>query len=93
MKQARFAIALLGVASVCGSPAKAQYVTATIAAGFSPEATAVNPVTNKVYIANINGGTVTVIDGATNATSTVAAGTFPVAIAINPATNKIYVAN
>ena len=38
-------------------------------------AVAVNPVTNKIYVANDNSTNVTVIDGATNATTTVTAGT------------------
>jgi len=38
---------------------------------------AVNPVTNKVYVANNGSNNVTVIDGATNVTTTVAAGTDP----------------
>ena len=39
---------------------------------------AVNPVTNKIYVANYDSDNVTVIDGATNATTTVAAGAQPV---------------
>ena len=54
---------------------------------------AVNPVTNKIYVANYGSANVTVIDGATNTTTTVAAGTTPCAVAVNPVTNKIYVAN
>ena len=54
---------------------------------------AVNPVTNKIYVANQNSNTVTVIDGATNTTATVAAGNTPFAVAVNPVTNKIYVTN
>ena len=54
---------------------------------------AVNPVTNKIYVANTDSNNVTVIDGATNATTTVAAGAHPCAVAVNPVTNKIYVAN
>ena len=54
---------------------------------------AVNPVTNKIYVANCGSSNVTVIDGATNATTTVAAGTYPYAVAVNPVTNKVYVAN
>ena len=55
---------------------------------------AVNPVTNKIYVANCGSASVTVIDGANNATTTVATvGTFPISLAVNPATNKIYVAN
>ncbi len=54
---------------------------------------AVNPVTNKIYVANQNSANVTVIDGTNNTTATVAAGTTPIAVALNPVTNKIYVAN
>ena len=32
--------------------------------GYNPCAVAVNPVTNKIYVANSQSGTVTVIDGA-----------------------------
>lgn len=68
-------------------------VTSAVLAGSGPEAVAVNPVTNKIYVANGDSGTVTVIDGATNATTTVGAGSGPTALAVNPVTNKIYVAN
>jgi len=68
-------------------------VTATVAAGTTPFFAALNPATNKVYIANKADGTVTVIDGLTNATTTVTVGTTPVAIAVNPVTNKIYVSD
>jgi len=54
---------------------------------------AVNPVTNKVYVANWTSNNVTVIDGATNVTTTVAAGMQPHAVAVNPVTNKVYIAN
>ena len=40
-------------------------MTTTVGAGPS-RAVAVNPVTNKIYVANNTNGTVTVIDGATN---------------------------
>ncbi len=73
--------------------AEAQTVTATVAAGSGPFAVAVNPATNKIYVANNGGTTVTVIDGATNTTATVTAGSSPYAVAVNPVTNKIYVAN
>ncbi len=70
-------------------------VTATVAVGSQPQplSVAVNPVTNKIYVANFGSNNVTVIDGATNTTTTVAAGTNPFAVAVNPATNTIYVAN
>src|SRR6266481_4029590 len=83
------AIAFLTLWPLAG---RAQSVTATVAVGISPQAAAVNPVTNKIYVAN-RGGTVTVIDGIANTTTTVAAGTTPNAVAVNPVTNKIYVAN
>ena len=47
--------------------------TATVAPG-DPCAVAVNPVTNKIYVANDDSNNVTVIDGANNTTTTVAAG-------------------
>ena len=61
--------------------------------GSGPSAVAVNPVTNKTYVANLSSANVTVIDGATNATTTVAAGSNPWGVAVNPVTNKVYVAN
>ncbi|UCG43859.1 MAG: hypothetical protein JSU73_04370, partial [candidate division WOR-3 bacterium] len=64
--------------------AMADWVTGTVAAGDRPYAVAVNPVTNKVYVANREGGNVTVIDGATHDTLTVAAGSQPCAVAVNP---------
>jgi YVTN family beta-propeller protein len=71
--------------------------TASVATGTDPNAVAVNPVTNKIYVANQGSNNVTVIDGATNNTTTVAVGTGPgtgpSAMAVNPTTNQIYVAN
>jgi YVTN family beta-propeller protein len=64
-----------------------------IAAGGQPGAVAVNPVTNKIYVANFSDNNITVIDGATNSTATVPVGATPQALAVNPVTNKIYVAN
>ncbi|MBP7686428.1 MAG: hypothetical protein KA765_00895, partial [Thermoflexales bacterium] len=67
--------------------------TTTVNVGALPSAVAVNPVTNKIYIANSGSNTVTVIDGATNGTTTVNVGAFPSAVAVNPVTNQIYVVN
>jgi YVTN family beta-propeller protein len=67
--------------------------TTTVAAGTEPIAVAVNPVTNKIYVANYRSDNVTVIDGATNLTTTLTAGTQPYAVAVNPVTSRIYVAN
>ena len=68
-----------------------------------PRALAVDPATNKIYVANqgslmtptTNPGNVTVIDGATNAITTVAdpKAFAPNSLDINSVTNKIYVAN
>lgn len=59
---------ILAIAStLAGSPvARAQVVVATVPAGTSPFAVAVNPATNRIYVANINSNNVTVIDGATD---------------------------
>ena len=55
---------------------------------------AVNPVTNKIYVCDWSGGSVTVIDGASQtATATVTVGSNPNNVAVNPVTNKIYVPN
>ncbi|MGQ9573062.1 MAG: hypothetical protein ACUVX1_12595 [Chloroflexota bacterium] len=68
--------------------------SAPIAVGSKPWAVAVNPETNRIYVANEGDGTVSVIDGA-NATvvDTVAVGYMPWALAVNPETNRIYVVN
>src|SRR5258708_32192580 len=67
---------------------QAQTVTKTVAAGSTPFSVAVNPVTNKVYVANRDSNNVTVIDGATNTTTTVAAGSDPQTHYVEPGTNK-----
>ncbi|MGH9571487.1 MAG: YncE family protein, partial [Candidatus Angelobacter sp.] len=82
-----------GLAVVSCPQLSGQTVTATIGAGTNPSAVAVNPATNKIYIANRGSNNVTVIDGISNSVSTVTVGSSPVAVAINPATNQIYVAN
>ncbi len=69
------------------------FTSVNVATGSGPIAVAVNPVTNKIYVANADSNDVTVIDGTHNLTKTVAAGSIPEAVAVNPATNKIYVAN
>jgi len=87
-----FGLALC-LAVLSAMPGRAQTVGATVPVGSSPQAVAVNIVTNKVYVANYVSGDVTIIDGATNSTTTVPAGLRPVAVAVNEATNKIYIAN
>jgi YVTN family beta-propeller protein len=54
---------------------------------------AVNPVTNKVYVANESANTVTVIDQSNNTTATIPVGNRPQFIVVNPLTNRIFVNN
>ncbi|MBL0121760.1 MAG: hypothetical protein IPP88_03190 [Betaproteobacteria bacterium] len=68
-------------------------VAGTVNTGLFPRGVAVNPVTNKIYVSNSIGNSVTVIDGATLTTATVSTGASPDAVAVNPVTNKTYVAN
>ncbi len=79
-------------------PLSAQSLIDTVTVGYAPYAIAHNPATNQIYVANDCGddpncasyGTVTVIDGATDATTTVDVYAYPVDIKVNPATNQIY---
>lgn len=73
------------------SPAIAQTVIGTHALASSPYAIAINQITNRTYVTH--GGSVTVIDGATNTASTIAVGGALRGLAVNPATNRIYVVN
>src|SRR5690554_1200874 len=69
---------------VAPSSASADTRLDDVDAGDQPVAVAINPVTNKIYVANSSGDTVTVIDGATNQTTTVEVGDRPAAVAVNP---------
>src|SRR5262249_9581406 len=74
-------------------PLHAQTVTASLTnVGVQPQAIAVNPVTNKIYVATA-GGAAEGIDGATRAGTSVTAGRNPAAVAVNSVTNTIYVVN
>ena len=59
----RFAFYCFAVLALSAPGALAQTVLGTIPTGNTPLTLAVNPVTNKVYVTNIVGGTVSVIDG------------------------------
>lgn len=61
--------------------------------GQAPVAQALNPVTNKVYVANSGDASVSVANPTTGTVIRVGVGMTPVGVAINPVTNKIYVAN
>ena len=71
----------------------AQTLIGTVPVGNSTTYIAANPSTNKIYATNYADGTVTVIDGATDATSTIAVGQRDEFLVINSVTNKIYVNN
>lgn len=84
--------AWLFLASCICLPVSGQTVTATVPAGQGPAAVAVNPRTNKIYVADFYGDTngITVIDGKTNTTKTLTTITGQTAVAVNPLTNMIY---
>jgi YVTN family beta-propeller protein len=84
---------LLATLVLAAGLARAQTVGPTISVGSAPAAIAVNPVTNKVYVANEASNNVTVIDGSTHLATSVTVGTRPTWIAVNPETNKVYVSN
>jgi DNA-binding beta-propeller fold protein YncE len=80
-----------GLLLISAVSAWAQTVVATVTVAGDPQGVAANPVTNKIYVANGGGRTVTVIDGATNSTTTLPADINTLAVAVNEVTNKIYV--
>ena len=78
-------------------------VLTPVTVGLNPFGLAVNPTTNRIYVANAGGAgfdscsseasyIVSVIDGATNSVvNTITVGLGPGFVAVNPKTNKIYV--
>ena len=89
-------------ASLGASPVvHGQTEVATIPVGIFPTQSAVNPMTNRVYVTNygqaftgIGGNSISVIDGSTDAVvATVPAGSGPQGVAVNPVTNLVYVAD
>ena len=84
-----FALVLL---TALTTPVYSQAVTASFPLPGFPEALAINPVTNQIYIAtssSLTAGQVVVVDGATNKITKINTGRVT-AIAVNPVTNKIY---
>jgi YVTN family beta-propeller protein len=71
----------------------AQILVDTVNVGTYPMAVAINPVTNKAYVANQTSNNVTIINGTTYNTSLVVTGSAPDALAVNAVTNKIYISN
>src|SRR5688572_8920050 len=87
------AVAAVLFSLACLTTATAQTLGPRYAVGANPIAVAVNAVTNKVYVANSDSDTVTVVNAGTGGTATVAVGDRPFWVAINVDTNTIYVAN
>jgi YVTN family beta-propeller protein len=64
----------------------------SVKVGDAPVAMAINPDTDRVYVANQESGTVSVIDGvADRIIATIPVGDLPYTISVNRATNKVYV--
>ncbi len=69
-------------------------VTATINVGINPNQTAVDTVTNTIYVANRDSNSISVVNGATNTvTATIGVGSYPTGVAVDDATDTIFVAN
>jgi len=67
-------------------------VLADIPVGSQPVGIALNPVTNRVYVANSKSASVSVIDARTDSVvATVPVDDWPWGVAVNPTTNRIYV--
>ena len=94
---------LLGVLLlISASSSQAQSVTATVTVGPCPNAVAINPTTDTIYVTSVvnsncsGNDTVTVINGSTNATHTVSSDGSttllnPLAISVNSTTDLVYV--
>jgi YVTN family beta-propeller protein len=62
--------------------------------GRQPNAIAIDPALNRIYVVNAGSGNVSVIDGATDRViATAATDTRPYAIAVDPAVHRVYVTN
>jgi YVTN family beta-propeller protein len=66
----------------------------TVKVGKDPVALAIDEATNRIYVANNAGGSVSVIDGSRDVVvATVNVGQLPYVLAVNPVANKIFVSN
>ena len=63
-------------------------VTVRVKVGNKPQGVAVNPTGTKVYVANQDSNTVSVIDSSNKVTVTVKVGNMPQGVAVNPTENK-----
>jgi len=64
----------------------------TLSVSGGPKRLLVDAVRNRIYVGS-GGGTLTVIDGSSNAATEIAVGSSPDAFAVSPLTNKLYAAN
>jgi YVTN family beta-propeller protein len=86
----RLALAAICLAAVAGR-ARAQFLEAVIPVGDTPTDILWNPISNKVYTANNQSGSVTVIDGASNQViATVDVADYPILLSYNSVDNKVY---
>jgi YVTN family beta-propeller protein len=75
-------------------PLAVGFAPLAIPVGFYPVGTAVNPQTNRIYVANSGNDSVSVLDGASNTlVSTVPVGRLPCAAGVNPMTNRVYISS
>ena len=92
MKTHRSLAAILAVASSFFLPALAQTVLPRITVGTTPVGIAVNPVTNKAYVANAGSNNVSIIDGATHTVvGTLGTSAGPRWVGINVEANRVFV--
>ncbi len=90
MKQSTSAIAAILLLGALTS-ARGQYLEATIPVGDSPIWLFWNPLSNRVYCSNTQDGTVTIIDGGTNAVrATINVADYPGKYALATRYNKVY---
>lgn len=87
--------AALAMASAGATTSAAPSTIINIPVGRTPAGLAITPNGKRVYVANGNGGTISVIDTATNTAigKPIVVGTAPVALAINPGGTRLYVAH
>ncbi|WP_214626350.1 S-layer homology domain-containing protein [Paenibacillus agaridevorans] len=90
------AIALFASGFPAGQRAEAAASLSSLSTGRGPHDVAINPQTKRVYVANADSDTVTIIketDAGIVPEATVATGTTPYALAVNLVTNLVYVVN
>lgn len=95
------AVAATAAAAIAPAPAQATtarhrhlVVTDTISVGHGPGSIGVDPLTNRIYVANHDDDTVSVISGRTaTVIATITLAPTPQCLAVNPLTNTIYVVN